>query len=112
MIRVQKIAIRIETHNHTKKILQSIAQMFPNGFKRVYIRKRNKPLITVLSGPHVHKKSRDQYKIEQRIIIAFIEVDDLLEIRSSLRQRLDSLRSIGVVEVPTYSYFTREVVSL
>ena len=30
---------------------------------RVPLRKRNELSITLISGPHVHKKSRDQYKI-------------------------------------------------
>jgi hypothetical protein len=42
----------------------------------VHLRKRNKPLITLLSGPHVHKKSREQYKIENRSVIIWFVVPE------------------------------------
>lgn len=53
-------------------------------------RKRSKPLITLLSGPHVHKKSRDQYKIENRCVIFLFRFtkggarSELLELRREL----------------------------
>lgn len=30
----------------------------------IYFKKKKKLLLTILSGPHVHKKSREQYKID------------------------------------------------
>jgi hypothetical protein len=32
---------------------------------RGHYRKKNQPKVTLISGPHVHKKSRDQYKIDR-----------------------------------------------
>lgn len=73
----QKIVTRIEGHVQPKRSVIRIAQEINLNIRSiVHLRKRNKPLITLLSGPHVHKKSRDQYKIENRSIIFGFVVED------------------------------------
>lgn len=76
----QKIVTRIEGHNPCMQIERSvirIAQEINLSIRSiVHLRKRNKPLITLLSGPHVHKKSRDQYKIEKRSILFVFIIED------------------------------------
>jgi hypothetical protein len=72
----QKIVTRIEGHVQPKRSVIRIAQEINLNIRSiVHLRKRNKPLITLLSGPHVHKKSRDQYKIENRSIIFGFELE-------------------------------------
>ena len=63
----QQIKVRIESQ--TYKIpknpfaIRLAKQMGLEAKSFVQLRKGNELLITLISGPHVHKKSRDQYKI-------------------------------------------------
>jgi hypothetical protein len=72
-----KIYIRVDNHmsgsnTELKKRMLSLAKQMDlnthmagtnasNSF--VFLKKKNKLLISLISGPHVHKKSRDQYRI-------------------------------------------------
>jgi len=73
----QKTVIRIEGHNPRMQIERSVIRIAreinPSMRSIVHLRKRNKPSITLLSGPHVHKKSRDQYSIaDHRSLFVFV----------------------------------------
>lgn len=76
----RKVMIRIEGHNPSSQIERSIiriAQEINSGISSIlHPRKRNKPPITLLSGPHVHKKSRDQHKMERSTIIFMFDIQD------------------------------------
>lgn len=74
-------------------------------------------MITVLSGPHVHKKSREQYKIEQRRIISSQENLPQIPSESEIEDRSAAKLGIGFkhtfdADEPTYAYFKREQVCL
>jgi len=60
------VTIRVDDNIRTpKKVIPlELGQEFMST-RGIRLRKRNKPSITLLSGPHVHKKARDQYKVER-----------------------------------------------
>ncbi len=67
----QQITLKLESYrpNSTKcsvNIIERIArEMNLNITARGHYKKKNQIKITLISGPHVHKKSRDQYKIDK-----------------------------------------------
>ena len=76
MNKKQQIYIIFEAHNRidSMSLYKSITRLmqrsthsttnFDSPIRHVSFKKKNKASFTVISGPHVHKKSRDQYKIE------------------------------------------------
>jgi hypothetical protein len=73
----RKIITRIEGHEHGVKRMRKCAIRIAQGLNPsirsiVHPRKRNKPPITSSSGPHVHKKSRDQFRTTCHSIASMI----------------------------------------
>lgn len=67
----QRITLRLESHrpSSTKCSADAVGRMARemdlNITARGHYKKTNQMKITLISGPHVHKKSRDQYKIDR-----------------------------------------------
>ena len=74
----QQITIRFESHRPNSIRKSTIAavrlarEMNLNIPAKVHYKKTNQLAITVIKSPHVHKKSRDQYKIDR--YCAFFQV--------------------------------------
>jgi hypothetical protein len=77
------VGIKLESLHPIRgpKQIQSAAPskffFFNNGAAHIqsftYFKKKKKLLLTLISGPHVHKKSREQYKIDHYEACAFFK---------------------------------------
>lgn len=72
-----QVLIKFESYNPIKKdLIISLARQINLPIKSyINLKKKNKILVTVISGPHVHKKSREQYKIDYYQSLLLLELD-------------------------------------
>lgn len=93
---------QVQNNNLNPLYLASNLGLNPRCF---ILKKKNKILLTTLSSPHVHKKSREQFKIDYYKTYFFCDLSDLSDLNKFLKFKIKlyatSLEQ-GLVVVITY----------
>lgn len=90
----KKIGIRLES-SHFLPTLEHLnsSYSFPlceafnlslNFYSFISLKKKKKIMLTILAGPHVHKKSREQYKIDHNRAISYVSVTNFSDYKNFL----------------------------
>lgn len=104
----QKIFIKVYSNNNRdpkiKKIIQALARS--TGLRiQSYVNLKNKKklLISLISGPHIHKKSRDQYFLQEKIALLRLDLKNESDLKNFFlfKKKLYQLNQ-GVVFKITY----------
>lgn len=104
----QKIFIKVYSNNNRdpkiKKIIKALARS--TGLRtQSYVNFKNKKklLISLISGPHIHKKSRDQYFLQEKIAIFTLDLKNESDFKNFFlfKKKLYQLNQ-GVVFKITY----------
>lgn len=77
--------------------------LYPKSFA---LKKKNKILLTLLSSPHVHKKSREQYKMDSYRTFIFFSIKNPTDYKKFLQLKLklyESYLNQGIQITLTYS---------
>jgi hypothetical protein len=76
---------QIQTNNLNP--LQEVYNLGLN-FKYFTLKKKNKIMLTTLTSPHVHKKSREQYKIDYYKSYLFFHINNIYDYKKFLQFKI------------------------
>lgn len=91
------ISIKLESHLNLPRLKQLQSNNFnpikeaidlglsPKSFS---LKKKNKILLTILSSPHVHKKSREQYKIDHYRTFVLLRTKNIEQYKKFLQFKM------------------------
>lgn len=104
----QKIFIKVYSNNNRdpkiKKLIKALARSA--GLRTqsyVNLKNKKKLLISLISGPHIHKKSRDQYFLQEKIALFTLNLKNESDLKNFFlfKRKLYQLNQ-GVVFKITY----------
>jgi len=78
-----KINSNINTNPKLKKTIKTLAkQTNLQSSQFTSFKKKNKLLLSLISGPHVHKKSRDQYYLQELSTLVGIKINNQQDLKN------------------------------